>query len=59
MDADDDDDDGEVNFAVDDKSAPLEFLDNFKASNLVEAEHKVEKQTIHYETVARELMWDD
>ncbi len=52
---DDDDDDVEVNFALDDKSAPLEFLDNFKASNLVEAEHKVEKQTIHYETVAKRV----
>ena len=52
---DDDDDDGDVNYALDDKSSPLEFLDNFKASNLVQAEHKVEKQTIHYETVAKRV----
>jgi len=51
----DDDDDDRVNFALDDKSAPLEFLDNFKASGLVQAEHKVERQEIHYETVAKRV----
>lgn len=61
-DYDDDDDDADMTpgdggaaFFVENEGASLHFLDDFVVSDLVEADHKVERQEIHYSTVAKRV----